>query len=284
MQATSLYAGEAFSVYAYRCAAGPADKPFAEVHRAHSLSCVRRGSFGCRTLGEEHELVAGAVMLGRPGQEYMATHEHHGCGDECLSIMVSPEFAQAVFPQSSLSHLPPIAEVMVAGELLQAAAEGRSDVAVDEAALLFAGKVAGVTSSEKRNSPKPKEHDRRRAVEAALWLEENAAEAVGLEDAARHVALSPFRFLRIFRSVTGVTPHQYLVRLRLRRAAKLLAEGGMPVTEVALEAGFGDLSNFVRTFGRAAGVSPARFSKEPGREKLRVSFSRKEHPCSTTSD
>jgi AraC-like DNA-binding protein len=59
--------------------------------------------------------------------------------------------------------------------------------------------------------------------------------------------------------VLGVTPHQYLVRSRLRRAARLLTDDARPITEVALEVGFGDLSNFVRTFHRAAGVSPRRF-------------------------
>jgi AraC-like DNA-binding protein len=58
-----------------------------------------------------------------------------------------------------------------------------------------------------------------------------------------------------------VTPHQYLLRLRLARAAKLLAEEDISVTDVALEAGFADLSNFVRTFRRAAGVSPSRFRR-----------------------
>lgn len=52
-----------------------------------------------------------------------------------------------------------------------------------------------------------------------------------------------------------MTPHQYLVRSRLRHAARLLAEPELPVTEI----GFGDLSNFVRTFHRAAGLSPRRF-------------------------
>ncbi|HTJ83711.1 MAG TPA: AraC family transcriptional regulator, partial [Polyangiaceae bacterium] len=59
----------------------------------------------------------------------------------------------------------------------------------------------------------------------------------------------------------GVTPHQYLVRARLRRAARLLAAGELAITDVALEVGFADLSNFVRTFGRAAGVSPRRFRR-----------------------
>jgi AraC-like DNA-binding protein len=65
--------------------------------------------------------------------------------------------------------------------------------------------------------------------------------------------------LRLFSSVLGVTPHQYLVRSRLRHAARLLADDERSVTDIAYDVGFGDLSNFVRTFHRAAGVSPRRF-------------------------
>ena len=49
------------------------------------------------------------------------------------------------------------------------------------------------------------------------------------------------------------------MRIRLRRAARLLADGGRSITDVAFGVGFGDLSNFVRTFHRAAGVSPRAF-------------------------
>jgi AraC-like DNA-binding protein len=61
--------------------------------------------------------------------------------------------------------------------------------------------------------------------------------------------------------VLGVTPHQYLVRARLRRAARLLCDETRPVTDIAFDVGFGDLSNFVRTFHRAAGVSPRGFRR-----------------------
>jgi len=63
----------------------------------------------------------------------------------------------------------------------------------------------------------------------------------------------------VFGAALGVTPHQYLVRCRLRDAARLLAAGDTPVTEIALDVGFADLSNFVRTFHRAAGVPPRAF-------------------------
>ena len=56
-----------------------------------------------------------------------------------------------------------------------------------------------------------------------------------------------------------MTPHQYLVRSRLRHAARRLADDDSPITDIAYDVGFGDLSNFVRTFHRAAGASPMRF-------------------------
>ena len=102
-----------------------------------------------------------------------------------------------------------------------------------------------------------------------MWIEEKASEPVMLESAVRQAGLSPFHFLRVFSKVVGVTPHQYLVRSRLKRAAKLLAREEIPVTEVALDVGFADLSNFVRTFGRAAGVSPRGFRQAAkGKRKI----------------
>jgi AraC-like DNA-binding protein len=104
-------------------------------------------------------------------------------------------------------------------------------------------------------------------VTAALWIEANAADPVGLASAAKQAGLSPFHFLRVFSSVLGVTPHQYLVRSRLRRAARLLAADAAPVTQIAYDVGFGDLSNFVRSFHRAAGVSPLRFRRAARKER-----------------
>ena len=256
------YRGDAVSVFEYRCDAGPDDKPYAETRDAHYLAFVRRGSFGCRTQGESHDLVAGSVFVVRPGREYTATHEHHGCGDECLSFRLSEELADSFDAKVwDLARVPPLPELMVLGELAQAAVEGRTGIGVDEAALLFISRTVKEASGGQQVL-RINNKERRRAVEAALWLEANAAEPVGLEHAARYAGLSPFHFLRLFSKVTGVTPHQYLVRTRLRRAARLLSREDLPITEVALECGFADLSNFVRTFRRAAGMSPGKFRKK----------------------
>jgi AraC-like DNA-binding protein len=96
-------------------------------------------------------------------------------------------------------------------------------------------------------------------VETALWIDAQSHRQIELQDAAAQAGVSPFHFLRLFSSVLGVTPHQYLVRSRLRHAARLLADDERAVTDVAYDVGFADLSNFVRTFHRAAGVSPLKF-------------------------
>ena len=73
---------------------------------------------------------------------------------------------------------------------------------------------------------------------------------------ARH---EQYHFLRVFRRLTGVTPHQYLISARLRRAALALASSRRPVIAVALDAGFGDLSTFNKTFRAAFGLTPTQY-------------------------
>jgi len=132
---------------------------------------------------------------------------------------------------------------------------------VDEIGLLFAARFVEVVSGRERKPARGGDRDRRRAVETAHWLDENSSCAIDLDAAASQAGLSAFHFLRLFSNALGVTPHQYLVRSRLRNAARLLADEDRAVTDVAYEAGFADLSNFVRTFHRAAGVSPGRFRR-----------------------
>lgn len=264
---TTLLAGP-ISVVDYRCAARPADRPYAEQHEAYSVSYVRRGTFGYRLGSRAFELVAGSVLVGQPGDEYVCTHEHHGGGDECLSFRIAPEVVDAITPAAARRReawrargTPPIAELVVLGELAQAAADGRCDAGLDEIGLRLAARYVEVASGVDAEPTRAPERDRRRAIDAALWIEENAHEPIDLARAAAHAGSSPFHFLRVFAKVLGVTPHQYLLRARLRRAARLLADDDRSITDVALDVGFADLSNFVRTFRRAAGVSPRAFRR-----------------------
>ena len=261
MTRTTLLQRNSISVSDFRCSARAGDKPFAEQYAGHSISYVRKGSFGCRSRGGFFELVAGSILVGYPGDEFICTHAHV-CGDECLSFFLSEELVDAIGDRAEpwrIGAAPPLPELMVLGELAQAAACGRSDVGLDEVGALFASRFVEVVSGRSRTPEPAKARDRRRAVETALWIDAHSHLEIDLEQAAATAEISPFHFLRLFANVLGVTPHQYLVRSRLRHAARLLADDDRSVTDVAYDVGFGDLSNFVRTFHRAAGVSPRKF-------------------------
>jgi AraC family transcriptional regulator len=80
-----------------------------------------------------------------------------------------------------------------------------------------------------------------------------------LAELARAANMSPYHFLRTFKAVTGITPHQWLLRARLREAAQRLANSRTGVTAIALDVGFDDLSNFIRSFRAEFGVSPRQY-------------------------
>ena len=263
MNRTTLLERKRISVSDFRCTAEPGEKPFAEQYACHSISYVRKGSFGCHCRGRFHELVAGSILVGHPGDEYVCTHDHV-VGDECLSFFLDPELVDGIGDTREIwrvGSVPPLPELMVLGELAQTAAGGNSDIGLDEVGRLFASRFIDMVSGRASKPMTATLRDRRRAVEAALWIDAHSHRPIELEDAAAQAGISPFHFLRLFSDVLGVTPHQYLVRSRLRHAARRLANDDSLITDIAYDVGFNDLSNFVRTFHRAAGASPQKFRK-----------------------
>jgi AraC-like DNA-binding protein len=254
LHATPLLVGDDLSVFDVRCSAGPGDPAPPEVHRSYVLAYVRTGSFAVRTERGAHQLVPGGFMTGAPGEVYACSHEQ-GCGDACLAFHLSPALVDALGVsalRSGMAAWRPARAGMLAA--LGLAAPRAAPTSRSRGALLWW--TAFARGGPSRPAWAPRVVDRRRAVETALWVEAHADEPLQLATLARRAGLSAFHFLRVFARVLGVTPHQYLVAARLRRAARLLADPARPVTDVAFEAGFGDLSHFVRTFRRAAGVSP----------------------------
>lgn len=261
MAATILFKSRSVTVSDFRCTADAGDAPFVEQFGCHSVSYVRKGSFGCHHRGRFFELVAGSLFIGHPGDEFMCTHDHV-CGDECLSFFLAPELVDSIGDAKAVwqaGAVPPLPELMVLGELAQAAAEGRSDIGLDEIGHLLASRFVATMSNKPPQPARPTSRDRRRAVETALWLDANSHREIELEDAAREAGVSPFHFLRMFSATLGVTPHQYLLRSRLRHAARRLVSDDAAVTDIAYDVGFADLSNFTRTFHRAAGLPPLKF-------------------------
>lgn len=93
------------------------------------------------------------------------------------------------------------------------------------------------------------------------FIESNLHESIGLDDLAQAAGLSANHFLRVFKLTTGETPYHFLRARRLERARRLLAEGPMPLAELALECGFANQAHFTAAFSREVGISPGRYRR-----------------------
>src|SRR5690348_13965256 len=116
MLSSTLLKDGALRVFDHHCSAGPADASYPEQYRSFSIAYVRAGSFGCLTRGRRFELVPGSFLLGRAGDEFRCTHEHHAHGDECLSFHLDAPALELFGLRAADWHsgaLPPLAELGV---------------------------------------------------------------------------------------------------------------------------------------------------------------------------
>jgi AraC family transcriptional regulator len=84
---------------------------------------------------------------------------------------------------------------------------------------------------------------------------------LSLEEIASAAHLSPFHFSRLFKKLTGATPHAYLASLRAARARDLLAETDLSITEVGARVGYMSSSHFSKAFRQSTGISPSAYRK-----------------------
>jgi AraC family transcriptional regulator len=96
----------------------------------------------------------------------------------------------------------------------------------------------------------------RRAIE---FMSDNCGRELSLTEIAGAAYLSEFHFARLFKKITGATPHAYLASLRIERARRLLAESDLPITEVGAEVGYNSQSHFTKIFREATGMTPKAF-------------------------
>jgi AraC-like DNA-binding protein len=196
------------------------------------------------------------LLLGQGGHSFECAHAY-GTGDHCLSFDYTPEFIDecnvASFP---IPSIPPLSELSPLTVIAALGVQSPERVSFDELATSLACTVGDMVNSHRKAAFTPGASDERRVSAALRFIEAHASESLPLRLLASTAKMSAYHFLRTFRGVTGLTPHQYILRVRLCQAAMRLANGQARILDVALASGFTDLSNFNRTFRTEFGLSP----------------------------
>jgi len=264
----------------YECTACIGDPPQAEQFERASIAIVRSGMFGIRTGRRTQVLSTGFLLLGNAGQNYEASHDH-GVGDRCLVFDFRggalEDLAQSLRHETgphpfAVNVLPPHPRVDALRRLAQEdLSSGGSSTGLEELGLSLATHVltlAGSGSSRSIVDVPDNRRTREHVVAAILRIEQSFTDELRLSDLAESTGLSPFHFLRLFKRETGVTPHRFLLQTRIRRALELVRDTSRPITDIAFDVGFADLSNFINAFRREVGVSPRHYRRS-GLARLR---------------
>jgi AraC-like DNA-binding protein len=129
-------------------------------------------------------------------------------------------------------------------------------LAIDDAVPQLMEAVIGTVSATPPRPVCASARDQRRISDVLRYIELRAADVLDLDTLAGVAIMSKYHFLRTFRHIVGMTPYQFLLTARMRRAAVRLAASSEPVSTIAFEAGFGDLSTFNGRFREVFGMSP----------------------------
>jgi AraC family transcriptional regulator len=269
MTSRLLGQGDGWHVADVVCTCGPQDRRFEEQHPFFTIAVVVAGTFQYRGSlngpGLAEELMTpGSLLLGNAGQSFECGHEH-GLGDRCLSFRYSRDYFERVAADAGISpsqrnfprlSLPPLEHLspVIAGacaDLVRASQSRWEELSVRLAAETVK-RVHSLSASVSTVPPSTVA----RVTRTVRMIERQADSELPLGSLAREAGLSPYHFLRAFARLTGVTPHQYVRRMRLREAAVRLVSEKEKVLDVALDCGFGDVSNFNRAFRNEFGANP----------------------------
>ena len=93
------------------------------------------------------------------------------------------------------------------------------------------------------------------------YIEDNLNQRITVDELAANANLSVYHFARMFKQSVGQTPHQYIISLRMQRADQLLQDTDLLVSQIAIDVGYDEASNFSYAYKKYKGCSPKVYRK-----------------------
>jgi AraC family transcriptional regulator len=265
---TLLRSGQGWKVSRVNCCAQIGERPFEEKHDGFTIAAVIEGLFEYHGVSGRSLLHPGALLFGNHDCCFACSHPH-ASGDVCIALNMTEEFfeealssstqSQALrFPVSKLcpsnSGLPVHVALANFGKL-------NSSISAEELVIDLVAKTLGHVTESGPNPTYLPASTERRMIEVLANINSASDQDFSLSQLANMADLSRFHFLRLFKQIFGLPPHQYILHSKLRAAASEMTNLKVPISTVVFEAGFNDLSTFNARFKKFMHVSPTGFRK-----------------------
>lgn len=263
----------------YKCQACAGTRSGIEHTQVYTMIFLLRGSFRHSTFRQSNFLTSEWILFKKPGFEYEAIHEHY-IHDDCFYI----EFGKEVLEELSITFSPYVINFLKnkdRSSLLFKSNPWNSFVtwylhrgtSCSITALEYQSSVIqliiSVLGQESRNlSCDNALHDS--IDRAKQYIAENYHEDISLNDIAHASCVSPFHFSRTFKKNTNLSPHQFLLEVRLQNARKLLLDSTHNIAEVSYASGFANADYFVTLFKKKTGFTPSQFRRTAAEQQQEI--------------
>ena len=119
----------------------------------------------------------------------------------------------------------------------------------------------GVNSMQTMTTNYPKQYLYKRVVQAKLFIDRQFSEKIDLDNIADEAWFSKFHFIRLFKTMYGRTPHQYLIKVRIEKAKAYLQQG-IPAADTCFAVGFDSVPSFTALFKKHTKLSPSTYQQQ----------------------
>jgi AraC-like DNA-binding protein len=243
-----------------------------EYNKSFCVSFIRKGFFEYCAFNGHHEAHVGRILISKPNFEHTTRHI-----DGHPDVTTTFEFKRSFFEtlkdhyatcgwflknndiHSILLNCSAEADYLHHRILYYAVNKTASGLQSDEMAMDLLEKVMNTLGHRPDVSPiadNLKKYHLPTIETAQQYIHEHFSENISLQRLAQHCHTSAFHFSRIFRAVMDMSPHQYLLGIRLQHASILLASSLQPVGDIAFECGFNSLEHFATAFKQRFKISP----------------------------
>jgi len=270
----TLYESDFYQVLDFQCRCTDCVTSKPEYSDSFSIAFVRKGNFLFNVFRRSLDSYNGCILITKPGYERTVTHAH-AVPDECTIFAFRKSFYREL--QQRYAHTKFFSDNDLHSTLLRTNMETEflhftimqlvlqrsgSKLQIDQLVMQVIDKVLGTITDytpDARIHARLKKQHLTTIERAKDYITGNFTQDISLMEIASYCYVSPFHFSRIFKTFTAVSPHQYLLSIRLQHAAMLLGNSQMTVGDVAFSSGFNSIEYFTAAFRQQYKCPPAKF-------------------------